>query len=241
MRTPRIFFSAVLRAGSELSLDVFTSHYVAHVLRLQVGSKLVVFNGEAEQHQAEIVAIKSKLVYLRLGEIVPGLEESPLYVHLAQGISRAERMDYAIQKAVELGVAEITPLLTERCGVKLDKRRTENRIKRWQSVIVHACEQSGRSVIPRLHPPQNYANWLGQDFSGSCFVCDPMAEKALSACSMKSRATLVIGPEGGLSVDEIVAAKEKAFQAVNLGPRVLRTETAAVVAVALLQGNRGDL
>ena len=163
----------------------------------------------------------------------------PLSVHLGQGLSRGERMNYAIQKSVELGVAAITPLLTERCNVTLSAERLQKRLDHWRKVIISACEQSGRTRIPTIHPPQPMNNWIDH-CEGLRFICN-FNEDAQANTTRSSKASLLVGPEGGLTDNETSYAHQNEFRPLSLGPRVLRTETAAVVALTKLQMKCGDL
>jgi len=162
-------------------------------------------------------------------------------VHLGQGISRGERMDYVVQKSVELGVDKITPLYTERCGVKISKERLAKKIAHWQAVAISACEQSGRCVVPQIMQPQTLSEWLSMQ-SGIAFVCDPKSNQRIPHnTEQPTSLSLLIGPEGGLTDDEIKSAYNAGLQSLSLGPRVLRTETAAVVSLSLVQHLWGDL
>ncbi|TVP93679.1 MAG: 16S rRNA (uracil(1498)-N(3))-methyltransferase, partial [Pseudomonadaceae bacterium] len=177
---------------------------------------------------------------LQLGEPFAGLAESPLQVHLGQAMSRGERMDWAIQKAVELGVNAITPLFTERCEVKLQGERADKRQAHWQQVAISACEQCGRSQVPVVHPPQALADWLAQLDCELKLVLHHRTEQPLASLQKPASLGLLIGPEGGLSSEEIQRTEASGFQAVRLGPRVLRTETAPIVALSLAQQLWGD-
>ena len=243
MSLSRIYQSLPLSSNILIDLDESGSHHLSRVLRAQIGDQLIVFNGEGGQYPANIVAIAKKKVRVQLGEFQDHEVESPVSLCLAQGISRGEKMDYTIQKAVELGVTEIIPLLTERCTVKLDEDRRQKRLQHWQSIVISACEQSGRNRIPKLALPQSYSTWLKQIEGKHCFVLAPTASQKLEKITLKNNAkvVLLIGPEGGLTEAEILAANAKNFVSLNLGPRILRTETAAVAALTVLQCMFGDL
>jgi 16S rRNA (uracil1498-N3)-methyltransferase len=186
-----------------------------------------------------LIEVGKKTVSVELTEQLPGQPESPLQVHLGQGLSRGERMDWAIQKATELGVAQITPIVSERCEVRLKDERVDKRLAHWQQVASSACEQCGRSTLPIIHPPMLLADWLQQVQADLKLVLHPVAEPMLSHAKPSSLAFL-IGPEGGLSEAEVTQATGHGFQAARLGPRVLRTETAAVVALTVAQQLWGD-
>lgn len=243
MSCSRIYQPGQIISHSLLELDEGASHHLARVLRAKVGDALVLFNGEGGEYAALIHEITKKKVIVSVGEYHARDVESPLSLILAQGISRGEKMDYTIQKAVELGVTEIVPLLTERSTVKLDEERKEKKWQHWQSIVVSAAEQSGRNRLPYLHAPQTLKTWLAQDSASHRFILAPTAATKMQKIAIKNndKVTVMIGPEGGFSEAEIAQATTQGYQALNLGPRILRTETAAVAALAILQGLYGDL
>lgn len=243
MTITRIFQPVSLQTNTTITLESDAAHHVARVLRATIGDAIVVFNGEGGEFKGAITEINKKNVIVTLTHFEDKHTESPLELYLAQGISRGEKMDYTIQKAVELGVKKIYPLLTERCNVKLDDERREKRLQHWSSIIVSACEQSGRNQLPEIFMPQTLEKFLGQTDAEFKFVLAPQAEKKLSQYQLPphSRVVLLIGPEGGLSATEIELAERKGFLPLNLGPRILRTETAAVAALTALQFHAGDL
>lgn len=242
MSTLRVYYDGDLKPNVSIRLGIKASHHVLRVLRIKTGGDLVIFNGKGSEYSAKLAAIDSKHAVVDVISKNNTETESPLQIELGQAISKGERMDYAIQKTVELGVASITPLLTERCNVKLTAKRLDNRLAHWHGVIIAACEQSGRCIIPELKTAQPLGAWLSTKREGLKFVCDPNANKNLSALpKIEKRVTVLIGPEGGLSTEEIENAKNAGFIGFSLGPRILRTETAAVTAVALLQSHFGDL
>lgn len=240
MRICRLFLGQPLVEGVEVVLPAEAVHYVLRVLRLHDGAPIVIFNGEGGEYHGFVSHRKNAAVVL-LNQYVPREIESPLAVHLGQGISRGEKMDYVVQKAVELGVAELTPLITERCGVKLTGDRRDKRIQHWQKIAESACEQSGRNRVPIIHPPQDIQAWLVARNESLKLVChfdqptQDMTTKAFETCA------LLVGPEGGLTDDEVALAYTQEFQSFPLGPRVLRTETAAVVAITKAQAIWGDI
>jgi 16S rRNA (uracil1498-N3)-methyltransferase len=239
----RIYQAIPLSLQATIELDSQASHHLARVMRVQVGDDVTIFNGEGGEYLGTIVRIDKKTVAVQLNEFLSRGAESPLKLTLAQGISRGEKMDYTIQKAVELGVSRIVPLLTERCNVKLDEERRQKRLQHWQSIVVSACEQSGRNTIPELVAPQQLTSWLPSVQAEQCFVLAPTADKTLKQFSLQKNAhvVLLIGPEGGLSPQEISAAAKHHFSPLVLGPRILRTETAAIAALTALQCCFGDL
>ncbi len=242
MRTPRIFCSKALAQGQCVVLDEAGARHVHQVLRLHAGDALVLFDGEGGEYQAVIRRITRREVEIELGAFCDRDVESPLVIHLGQGISRGERMDFTVQKSVELGLASVTPLYTERCMVKLAGSRSDKRLDHWRSVARSACEQSGRNRIPVVHEPQNLASWLpDSQGKGVALLLDPTATNRLRDIPPPDRAvTLLIGPEGGLSDGERVQAKAAGFIGVSLGPRILRTETAALAALSAMQALWGD-
>lgn len=241
MRIPRIYQPGTLSVGQQLALAEDAANHVGRVLRMQTGAALLLFNGDGHNYPAEIVDSNKKQVWVKILEQQPNTVESPLQIHLGQGISRGDRMDFAIQKAVELGVTEITPLFTERCGVKLDAERLEKRTEQWQKIAIAACEQSGRSVVPTVHSALQLDKWLGQATDELKLTLDPWAKDTIKTLTPVSALRLVIGPEGGFSDREVSLTASAGFTAVQLGPRVLRTETAALTAISALQLQMGDL
>ncbi len=240
MGIPRIHQAAALREGLELTLDEGASRHLLRVLRLRAGAPLAVFDGEGREHEAVLVDIVGRRARVVLGAPRPAATESPLEIILAQGVSRGERMDYALQKAVELGVSRIVPLFTTRCNVRLAGERLARRLTHWQGVVIHACEQCGRSRLPRLDAPTPLTAWTPP--AGLRLVLAPGAEAGPAGLAPPGGpVVLAIGPEGGLSGDEVQHLVRQGFHPLRLGPRILRTETAAVAALAALQTLWGDL
>jgi 16S rRNA (uracil1498-N3)-methyltransferase len=241
MRIPRIFQAVPLKLNTEICLDEPAREYVRTVLRLPLGAMVTLFNGLGGEFQAKVTAITRQAITLRIETFIDRASESPLAIHLGQAISRGDRMDYTIQKSVELGVSDITPLFTERCNVHLSNERLQKRMRHWQGIIASACEQSGRNRLPILHTPQRLSDWLGLVTADLCLVLNPHASqiKQIQQLTPASLA-LLIGPEGGLSEVEINMALQERFQGLRLGPRILRTETAALAAISILQCWWGD-
>ncbi len=237
----RVFQSSPLKTGMLLQLTDSAAHHLATVLRAKIGDSVTIFNGEGGEYQSVIKEITKKKVIVETQQFLTIDRESPLDIYLAQGISRGEKMDYTIQKAVELGVKKIFPIITERCNVKLDEERRDKRLLHWTSVIISACEQSGRNHVPEILLPQKFENFLKTADADWKFILAPQASKKLSEFPIKknSRVILLIGPEGGFSDNEIKIATD--FHALNLGPRILRTETAGLTALSALQFYAGDL
>ncbi|MEA3251399.1 MAG: 16S rRNA (uracil(1498)-N(3))-methyltransferase [Pseudomonadota bacterium] len=241
MSVPRIHFDATLTAGAELSLPEGPARHVAAVLRLREGAALTLFDGRGQEAAAVLVEVTRKRVVARIEAVEAGRGESPLAVHLGQAISKGDRMDYAIQKAVELGVASITPLYTEHGDVRLKGEREARKLAHWQGVASSACEQSGRATVPTIHPPQPLGAWLASRDEALRLMLHPATDTSWQQAGEITSAALLIGPEGGLSPAEVDAATAAGFTPLTLGPRILRTETAPVVVLTLLQYYFGDL
>lgn len=240
MRLPRLFIISELRKGAFVEVSKETSHYVRQVLRLRQGSSVILFNGAGGEYKGKI-SIDNKLTKVFLEEFIDISVESHLQIHLGQGISRGEKMDYVVQKAVELGVAEITPLFTERCGVKLDEERAEKRMEHWKKIIISACEQSGRNSIPIIHSPRHISDWVAHCAEPCRLICDPGLTSQESSLDIKQSVAVLIGSEGGFTEAEVADAISHDFTSFALGPRVLRTETATVAALSKLQSFWGDM
>ncbi|QSA96274.1 16S rRNA (uracil(1498)-N(3))-methyltransferase [Methylococcus sp. EFPC2] len=240
MRISRFHLTQPLQAGATIALDDERAHYLRTVLRLKKGAELTVFNGEGGEYPAVLVECHREAVRLELGEFNSREAESPLSTFLGLGISRGERMDLGIQKAVELGVTAITPLLTERCVVQLDEARKQQRRQHWQRVVQSACEQCGRNRIPPIHEPEKLEHWLPRQ-TGTRLFLHPHGGRTLNELPRPdSSVTLLGGPEGGFSEFEGKMALGAGFTPLRLGPRILRTETAALAALAAIQAVWGD-
>ncbi|MGA9851537.1 MAG: 16S rRNA (uracil(1498)-N(3))-methyltransferase [Gammaproteobacteria bacterium] len=244
MRIPRIHTPQPLVTGQTMELEAVASRHLLTVLRLKPGAELVLFNGSGHEFEARLDAVENRRARISIGIERGSRSESPLRITLAQGISRSERMDYTLQKAVELGVAEIVPVLTERSVVRLDANSATRKQNHWRQLVISACEQSGRVHLPAVRAPLSFDALLTQagDYAMKLLL-DPQATARLNALDHPAhqQVLLLVGPEGGLSEAERGAARHAGFQGVRLGPRILRTETAALVALSLLQGLWGDL
>jgi len=243
MRLNRIFAAAPLATDAEIVLPAAGAHHVARVLRLRIGAAIAVFDGKGSEFRAELTRVDGNQVSVRVGERLAGTPESPLKITLVQGISRSERMDWALQKATELGVSVIAPVITARSVVRLDDQQSAKKQEHWLNIALGACEQSGRSVVPEVLAPIALRQYLQEHRKeGMRLVLSPSGPSALAGLtSMSTKVELLIGPEGGLDDDEIDRAQTAGFVPVRLGPRVLRTETAAVTALSVLQAMWGDL
>ena len=244
MALTRLYLRSELQSAAELQLDDEQARYIGRVLRLRVGDSLSVFNGDDGEFEARVLKIGKAAATIVLGEQRKNNAETPLKVHLVQGVSRGERMDLVVQNATELGVKRISPVLTEYGVVKLDATRTEKRRAHWQKVAASACEQCGRIRPPLVDTPVPLKTWFGalpRD-ADIDLVLKPNAPTALTALAApKTKVCILIGPEGGLSPIEYEDAAVAGFADVSLGPRVLRTETAAIAAIAVMQALWGDL
>ena len=239
---PRIYHSHPLNVGDQIPLDDEAAAHVGRVLRMQIDEKLVLFNGLGGQYQASIQATSKRNVTVKVTAFEPHCVESPLKIHLGQGISRGDKMEFTIQKAVELGVSEITPLFSERCGVKLSGERLEKKWQQRQKIAISACEQCGRNTIPTIHKPLALSLWLQQTSKELKINLHPRANDTIKTLSCPPQGIrLIIGPEGGLSASEITETVDNGFAEITLGPRILRTETAGLTVIGALQLQFGDL
>lgn len=241
MRIPRIFTPQTLTDQSIVELDDAAANHVSRVLRMGAGRKLFLFNGQEQCHfEGEIISAQRKNVSIKLLARISTTLESPLHIHLGQAISKGDRMEFAIQKSVELGVNEITPLWTKNVDVKLNSERLEKKLHQWQKIAIAACEQSGRDIVPTVHAPKELNSWLSEVRAQEKWVLDPRGLIQESNQLSVNTACLLIGPEGGLTEEEVQVACNFEFKAKLIGPRVLRTETAALTAISLLQSQWGD-
>ncbi|TBU96214.1 16S rRNA (uracil(1498)-N(3))-methyltransferase [Phytopseudomonas dryadis] len=238
MRLSRFFIDAPLSLGQH-ALPEAQAHYIGRVLRHAAGDAVQLFDGSGQEFLGTLLEVGKKNVRVELREQFAGQAESPLHIHLGQGLSRGERMDWAIQKATELGARVISPIVSARCEVRLKDERADKRMAHWRQVAISACEQCGRSVLPVIQAPIALEEWLQQSEAELKLVLHPVAAPLLSHARPQSLAFL-IGPEGGLSDSEVEQAQNAGFHAARLGPRVLRTETAPVVALAVAQQLWGD-
>jgi len=241
MRIPRIYISNKLTAWQRIALPEPAAHHVVHVLRRRNGDSLILFDGWGGEYPATIDKLEHAGVHVCLGARIDVDRESPLQVTLAQGIARGTRMDYAIQKAVELGVSTIAPLLTHRTTIKLSGERRRKKEQHWQGIIISACEQSGRNRVPTLEPVMSISDWLELPQSGAaCVLCADAPENFTDIAAAGRDITLLVGPEGGLDDAEIQTAERAGYRPARIGPRTLRAETVAIAALAVIQATAGD-
>jgi 16S rRNA (uracil1498-N3)-methyltransferase len=243
MRTIRIHVDQPLAAGAETALPSQAGEHVARVLRLAPGDPLTLFNGDGADYAATIRSVDKREVRVQVLERQAVARESPLRLTLAQGVARGEKMDLIVQKATELGAARIVPLLTERAEVKLDPARAEKRLAHWRAVAASACEQCGRASLPEIQPALPLAAWLAALADDGALRLALLPDAAASARELQFGAAgglLAVGPEGGLGERDIAVLHEAGFHGLRLGPRILRTETAGLAALAALQALHGD-
>lgn len=244
MANTRLFIEANIQPGQELHLDSAQSRYLGRVLRMRPGDPLNVFNGEDGEFSASLVHAGKSSATVVVGQAVHSATESKLKIHLVQGISRGERMDYVVQKATELGVKRITPVFTAYGVVRLDPGRADKRREHWQQIARSACEQCGRIRPPLIDSPVELNRWFGSKpaDTDTDLILQPGARVPLSSIAAPlTKVCVMIGPEGGFSDEELEDARTAGFSPVGLGPRIMRTETAALASLAVAQCLWGDL
>lgn len=246
MRIPRGYHDGELAPGAEIVLDDTLANHLIRVLRLRAGDPVQLFDGRGHEVRAVLAVLDRKRTTARVEAAIPPLAESPLRLTLAQGICRGEKMDLVLQKATELGVHAILPLQTERTEVRLDAEREAKRMAHWRQVIASACEQCGRATLPQLAAPMALPHWLAVlrdagNTGEAMLALDPGGGMDLRTLAAVSAMTLAVGPEGGFSEAEVAQMQRAGFGGLRLGPRILRTETAGLAAIAALQARFGDL
>ena len=244
MAMPRFYFPSALTReviGQSIELPAAAAHHAVRVVRLAVGDALTLFDGTGGEYAATLVRVERNDVAARVDSFDPVERESPFSVTLAQAIAANDAMDYAVRKAVELGVTALQPLVTERSAPLPSGERGDKRLAHWRGIAVAACEQCGRNRIPPVSTPAPWSEWLAS-WKGTGIVLVPGAEHSLVALPRPTPPiALAIGPEGGFTDREIGAARAAGWHAASFGPRVLRTETAAAAALAVMQAVWGDL
>ncbi|AOM40965.1 16S rRNA (uracil(1498)-N(3))-methyltransferase [Xenorhabdus hominickii] len=242
MRIPRIYHPEPLSVETEIYLSDDAANHVGRVLRMNHGQSLQLFDGSNQVFDAEITEANKKTVKVRILDGKLSDHESPLNLHLGQVMSRGEKMEFTIQKSVELGASTITPLLSERCGVKLDAERLEKKLYQWKKIVIAACEQCGRNRIPEIRPVMTLEAWCAENDDSLKLNLHPRASQSINTLPLPvEKVRLLIGPEGGLSAEEIEMTANYQFTDILLGPRILRTETTALTAITALQVRFGDL
>lgn len=241
MRKTRIYTPQTLCEYADFELEPESSRHLARALRMAEGAEFLLFDGRGGEYPACITALDKQVVCARTGAREAGIPASPLRVHLGIAVSRGERMDWVVQKATELGVAQITPLLTERCEVRLPAERTGKKLRHWRQVMLSACEQSGRCDLAVIHPVRELGEWLEDSPGERRYILDPQAGPATLETTAPAEVAVLSGPEGGFTDAEVTRAAGAGFAPLRLGPRVMRTETAPLAAIAVLQSRWGDL
>lgn len=241
MRSTRIYVDQPLAVGQRLSLSEQASNHLLRVLRLREGDSLTLFNGQdGYNYGAQLLQPSKKEAVVFVSEQSTLTQRSNLSIHLAIGISKGERMDYALQKSVELGVSSIQPLITQRCVVRIDEGRMDNKWRHWQGVIIAACEQSGRCWLPELKPVARLATWLPNQPNPALLLDHRTSQRLVDIQAPVHEIGILVGPEGGLDEQEKAIAIQHGCTPIKLGPRVMRTETAPVAAIAAIQALWGD-
>jgi 16S rRNA (uracil1498-N3)-methyltransferase len=242
MRIPRTFVDAALASGAHVPLSPFAAEHLTRVLRLGDGAAVACFNGDGHDYACTLRVRGKGQIWVDVGARAVVDTESPLLLSLAQCIARGEKMDWILQKATELGVQRIEPLVSERTEVRMDEERGERRLAHWRRVVQSACEQSGRARVPDIAPAQHLPAFAAECIARDArkFVLDPEAASGLPALALDQPVVLAVGPEGGFSERDLDALRQAGFVGVRIGPRILRTETAGVAALAVLQYLAGD-
>ena len=242
MRTIRSFLDQPLAIGQRFALPEATTNHLVRVLRLQIGDGCVLFNGDGHDYEARFVTLQKRGAEVEVVARQAVDRESPLRITLAQGIARGEKMDWILQKATELGVACIAPVVTDRTEVKLDHERSDKKLAHWRGVCAAACEQSGRARLPQILEPQSLASFAAADRNARRLALAPEASATLPQLALPADAqlTLAIGPEGGFSERDLALLKAGGYEGLRLGPRILRTETAGPAAIAAINALYGD-
>ena len=242
MRIPRIYHPQILSQLGKVMLNDDAAGHIGRALRMKEGQQVLLFDGSGAEFPAVISEVSKKSVEVELTQRIERSSESPLDLHLGQVISRGDKMEFTIQKSVELGVNTITPLISGRCGVKMDQKRFEKKLIQWQKIAISACEQCGRNTVPVIRPIMQLEEWCSETFDGLKLNLHPRAKYSINTLPTPvEKVRLLIGPEGGLSSEEIDMTQDYQFEETLLGPRVLRTETAALTAITALQVRFGDL
>ena len=243
MRTPRIFHDGIYAGGDKVQLTPDASHHIVNVLHMKPGQPIILFNGRGGYFDCVIQSVvKKQEVVVEVGQFYPDDKASKLNLTLVQGISRGQRMDYTMQKAVELGVTGIVPVFCKFCNVKLAGDRQDKRLQHWRKLVINACEQCGLNRIPSIQPPLHLADWFKKQIDGLKIILHPASDCTLSHLRHPDQNIILLaGPEGGFSEEEVSLAVANGYHAVSFGPRTLRTETAALVAVTACQVLWGDI
>ena len=241
VRTTRLYTPQTLQDSGTIDLETKTSHHLIKVLRSKIGQKFVLFNGDGFNYDATLTGIEKKNAQLNIDNKAEALNESPLDITLLQGLSRGDRMDVTLQKSVELGINTIVPVLCQRSNYAIKTDRINKKMQHWHQIIISACEQSGRATIPQLLDIQDFDKAVELFNSHDKLMLSTDAKHKLSDLAKpKNKLCIFIGPEGGLSPEEVSSAMQKGFQSILFGPRILRTETAAPAVISAAQTLWGD-
>lgn len=242
MRVPRLFIDVPLTTGEIINLPRDKAHHISHVLRMRLGDSIKLINDSGDEYQSKIIEISKKNSQIEIGKSIRITNESPLTINLCLAVARGQHMDFSIQKAVELGVKNIIPVISEFSNVKIQDDRVSNKLSHWQNIIISATEQCGRSYLTQIQKPVSLTEWLSIETSKSRLILHPESHQSMSSFSLPDdELTLMIGPEGGFSDAEVEHAQENGCKPISLGPRILRAETAVVCAVSNAQQLWGDL
>lgn len=240
MRMPRIFTPQPLATGLNVALEEQASIHLGRVLRMQVSQKVVLFNGQGSAFAASITELGKKQINLTIEQEIKGIKPSPLTTEIALAVSKGDKMDWIVQKATELGVNRIIPLISTRTDVRLDAKRWEKKLEQWQQIMISACEQCGRNDLVEIQTITKIEEYLRNCQAEHKFICHPVKAQSLSAFKQVSYASFCFGSEGGLTDEEITQAENFGFSTISMGPRVLRAETAPLAALAIAQSFWGD-
>jgi 16S rRNA (uracil1498-N3)-methyltransferase len=243
MRIPRFYVPQPVAVGQEFTLPDTTFRHAVQVLRLGVGEPLILFNGEGGEYLAQMSNISKRSASVLIDSFTAIDTESPIHLTLVQAVIKPDKMDFALQKAVELGANTIQPLITQRSVVRIGKEQVDKKLQHWEGIVVAACEQSGRTRMPAVQAPLTLERWLETPFAGTRLILAPGNFPRINAlpADLPTPIALLIGPEGGFTDEEVETCVQAGVMPVSLGPRILRAETASSAALALLQHRFGDL
>ena len=242
MRCCRIYQPGVYHVGESIALDPEPSRHVSLVLRMQIGDALVLFSGDNQEFSATIESIEKRIVHVRIHSVSFGSSESPVKIHLVQGLSKDTAMEWIVQKAVELGVSSITPIITQHCAVKIHKESLIKKRAQWTRIAIGAAEQCGRSVVPLIHPIERLTDYVNNHPTHAMITLCPTGQESWrSVTKCEKPYSILVGPEGGFSLEEEAFLLNHQALRLQLGPRILRTETAAIAALCLIQAMVGDI
>ena len=242
MRITRVYIDSGLIPGETVILDRETSHHLLNVLKIRNGQTLHVFDGSGGYYESDVIVEEKKRLSVNPRIFVDDNRESPLKLILVQGLAKGQKMDYIIQKSVEVGINRIVPVMTEFSNVRINPGRVENKLKHWKKIIIAACEQSGRNTLPELSPPMTLNDWLERDEISTRLMLLPGPGRTINELKCKDNdVSLICGPEGGLSDSEVDSCIKAGYQTLSLGPRTLRAETAAVAGLIVCQSHWGDM